>query len=56
MGLAFILEQDVSECFISLMIEFPEQEITVAKYFVEKYIKNGSMIKVDESPNFPLKF
>ena len=56
MGLLFVPEQDVPDCFISLMVEFPEQAITVANNLRKRTLENGSIIKVDESPNFQLKF
>ena len=46
MGLAFVPEQDVPDCFISLMVEFPEQAITVAKYFHDQSRR---------IPQFPIK-
>ena len=55
MGLAFVPEQDVPNCFKSLMLESPEQAITVAKYFEETYIGKRFHDQCRRIPQFPIK-
>ena len=54
MGLAFVPEQDVPDCFISLMTEFPEEAITVAQYFEETYIGKRLHDQSRRVPQFPI--
>ena len=55
MGLPFVPEQDVPDCFISLMVEFLEQAITVAKYFEETYIGKRLHDQSRRIPQFPIR-
>ena len=53
--LAFVPEQDVPDCFISLMTEFPEDAITVAQYFEETYIGKRLHDQSRRIPQFPIR-
>ena len=54
-SLAFVLEQDVVDCFNNIMQDFPASALNVVKYFEDTYI--GKLLP-DQSrrvPQFPIR-
>ena len=54
-SLAFVPENDVISCFNTLMEDFPEEAIEIAKYFENTYLDKVLQDQSRRTPIFPIK-
>ena len=54
-SLAFVPEHDVADCFIILMVDFPQCAMEIAEYFEVPYIGRRLPDQTRKIPPFPIR-